>query len=257
MANKKVVGLDNLKTFYNKLKDIFVPKLEGKNYLTSSTGDEGYTKAEIDIKINNISSSGGSGDVNLNWQNQFEDIIYNSTSADFDSYTYYYLDNGMYKVVTYDQIMNWVNTPKDTTQPASVSNNILEDQKFYFNKILSHTVPAYGIGDTISTYLTGVGAQQISNIAQKTHYTSYNRVDNKIVDKTYPTYFSYYKKDTTGNFIEITQTEAKTLGNTDKIEIFVKNLTPENIENLIKSSDIQTIIDNRIKKMVKKESLLN
>ena len=68
MAEKKVVGLDNLKIFYNKLKDIFVPKLEGKNYLTSSTGTEGYTKAEIDNKINNISSSGSSDNINLNWQ---------------------------------------------------------------------------------------------------------------------------------------------------------------------------------------------
>ena len=49
--------------------------------------------------------------------------------------------------------------------------------------------------------------------------------------------------------------EAKTLGNTNKIEIFVKNLTPENIENLITSSDIQTIIDNRIKALVKADSL--
>lgn len=255
MAEKKVVGLDNLKIFYNKLKDIFVPKLEGKNYLTSSTGTEGYTKAEIDSKINNISSSGSSDNINLNWQDQFEDIIYNSTSADFDNYTYYYLDNGIYKVVTYDQIMNWVNTPKDTTQPVSVDNNILEDQEFYFNKILSHTTPAYGIGNTISTYLTGIGAQQITNIAQKTNYTSYNRVNDEIINKAYPAYFSYYKKDTTGNFIQITQMEAKTLGNTNKIEIFVKNLTPENIENLITSSDIQTIIDNRIKALVKADSL--
>ena len=161
----------------------------------------------------------------------------------------------MYKVVTYDQIMKWVSTPKDTTQPASVDNNILEDQEFYFNKILSHTTPAYGIGNTISTYLTGIGAQQITNIAQKTNYTSYNRVNNEIINKAYPTYFSYYKKDTTGNFIKITQTEAKTLGNTNKIEIFVKNLTPENIENLITSSDIQTIIDNRIEALVKADSL--
>lgn len=255
MAERKVVGLNNLKTFYTKLKDIFVPKLEGKNYLTSSTGDEGYTKDEIDIKINNISPSGPSDNINLNWQNQFEDVVYNSTSADFDNYTYYYLDNGIYKIVTYDQIMTWVNTPKDTTQPASVDNNILGDQKFYFNKILSHTTPAYGIGNTISIYLTGAGAQQVTNIAQKTHYTSYNRVNNQIVNKAYPVYFSYYKKDTTGNFIKITQTEAKTLGNTNKIEIFVKNLTPENIENLIKSSDIQTIIDNRIKTLVKSDSL--
>ena len=49
--------------------------------------------------------------------------------------------------------------------------------------------------------------------------------------------------------------EAKTLGNTNKIEIFVKKLTPENIENLIKSSDIQTMIDNRIKTLVKSDSL--
>ena len=48
MAEKKVVGLDNLKIFYNKLKDIFVPKLEGKNYLTSDLGSEGYTKTEVD-----------------------------------------------------------------------------------------------------------------------------------------------------------------------------------------------------------------
>jgi hypothetical protein len=69
MAERKVVDLNNLKTFYIKLKDIFVPKLEGKNYLTSSTGDEGYTKDEIDIKINNISPSGPSDNINLNWQN--------------------------------------------------------------------------------------------------------------------------------------------------------------------------------------------
>ena len=54
MAEKKVVGLDNLKIFYNKLKDVFAPKLEGKNYLTSATGTEGYTTSEIDIKIKNL-----------------------------------------------------------------------------------------------------------------------------------------------------------------------------------------------------------
>ena len=54
MAEKKVVGLDNLKIFYNKLKDVFAPKLEGKNYLTSATGTEGYTTSEIDTKIKNL-----------------------------------------------------------------------------------------------------------------------------------------------------------------------------------------------------------
>ena len=55
MAEKKVVGLQNLKDFYEKgLKEVFVldPKNEGKAFLWTSSGDsEGYSKSEIDIKL--------------------------------------------------------------------------------------------------------------------------------------------------------------------------------------------------------------
>lgn len=63
MAEMKVVGKQNLKDFYGELKKRFVLRYNNKNYLTSETGEEGYTKAEIDKIIENIAFSGGNESV--------------------------------------------------------------------------------------------------------------------------------------------------------------------------------------------------
>lgn len=61
----KVVGLSNLKTFYEQLKEKFALKVDGnKKVLYTNTNNDpiAYTKAEIDAKLGSIGGGTGTGE---------------------------------------------------------------------------------------------------------------------------------------------------------------------------------------------------
>ena len=247
MAEKKVVGLDNLKIFYNKLKDVFAPKLEGKNYLTSATGTEGYTTSEIDIKIKNledkiiageiVSPGGGDNPENLDlnsiqWDACFQDITPESlndieTSGDLLKYNYFIQNSeGKYQVATIQQLESIIN----------------KDEKLFFkHPLLSYTYPGF----TEKQYISNQISKNMNNLM----YSSYNYGNPGYA---YPNYFSYYimeidEQTQLPEFRLITQAEAQRLGDQGTY-IFVLNYTPSDIENLI---------EIKIREMVKAESLNN
>lgn len=245
MADKKVVGLDNLKIFYNKLKDIFVPKLEGKNYLTSSTGDEGYTTSEIDIKIKNLENKIATGEIvnpgggdsqenfdlnSIQWDACFQDISPESlndieTKGDLLKYNYFIQNSdGKYQVATIQQL-------------ESITNK--NEKLFFKHPLLSYTYPGF----TEKQYIANQIFKETSNLI----YSSYNYGKQGYA---YPNYFSYYTMEIDlqtqlPKFNPISQSEAKRLGDQGTY-IFILSYTPSDIENLI---------EIKIKEMVKKESL--
>ncbi len=245
MANvKKVVNLDNLKTFYEQLKTKFVLQPEGKNYLTSTTGDEGYTTSEIDAKIKNLENKISTGeivnpggdtskDIDLNsiqWDACFQNITPKSlnaieSSGDLLKYNYFIQDSdGKYQVATIEQL-------------ESVTNK--DEEVFFEHPLLSHTYPGF----TEKQYITNQIFKEMSGLT----YSNYN---NGKQGYTYPSYFSYYTMDIDSQtqlpkFNSVSQTEAKRLGDQGTF-IFILNYTPSDIENLI---------EIKIKEMVNAESL--
>lgn len=236
MAEKKVVGLQNLKDFYEKgLKEVFVldPKNEGKAFLWTSSGDsEGYSKSEIDIKLKNLNS--GSSESSKSFEDYFSNQIYKFGYDAFDreKYNFYYLDdNGEYSIVTDDLIAEWS------------EEGTLKDKEFYFNNITSRTLTPVMVANNILSIMDN----SIDLILGEKMMIPYNWKPNTItggfiiIDKNYPDYFTYYKeKENTdtdnnlyyGKYIKIaSNTEAQTLGRTKKI--YTQRPTVEEIADII------------------------
>ena len=258
MAEKKVVGLDNLKIFYNKLKDIFVPKLEGKNYLTSDLGSEGYTQTEVDTIAKQLEEkihTGGTIDpgsidfTNVNWEawfNNIEPVSLNDIEAngDITKYNYFYQTENGYQAATIQYF-------------ASIVNK--DEKMFFLHPLLSHGYPGFSTRMYVN--------EQITNAKQNLNYLGYNY--GQTTGFNYPDYFSYYIMNIDDetkelSYLPISKTEAKTRGESGEY-IFVKAYTPTDIESLINkkiktfktSSELQNIIDQRIKALVKTDSLNN
>lgn len=238
MVDKKVVGLQNLKDFYEKgLKEVFVldPKNEGKAFLWTSSGDsEGYSKSEIDIKLKNLNSGSSGGTSSKNFEDYFSTQIYKFGHDAFDreKYNFYYLnDDGEYSIVTDDLIIEW---SKEGT---------LKDKEFYFNNITSRTLTPVMIANNILSTMES----SIDLIVGGKMMIPYNWEPNTttggftIIDKSYPDYFIYYKeKENTdtdnnlyyGKYIKIaSNTKAQTLGKTKKI--YTQRPTAEEVANII------------------------
>ena len=232
MSEKKVVSLDNLKVFYTKTEvDTIAKQLEEKIH-TGGTIDPG----SIDF-------------TNVNWEawfNNIEPVSLNDIEAngDITKYNYFYQTENGYQAATIQYF-------------ASIVNK--DEKMFFLHPLLSHGYPGFSTRMYVN--------EQITNAKQNLNYLGYNY--GQTTGFNYPDYFSYYIMDIDDetkelSYLPISKTEAKTRGESGEY-IFVKAYTPTDIESLINkkiktfktSSELQNIIDQRIKALVKTDSLNN
>lgn len=220
MAIKKVVGLQNLKDFYNELKNVFVlnPKDEGKTFLwTASNNSEGYSKDEVDIKLKNLTINGENNSKNFNDYFLNQTYKFGTTAFNRDQYNFYYLDeNNEYRIATDDLITKWS------------QEGTLADKTFYFNDIASRTLtPTMVINNVLSTVSNSLDLIVGSKMMVPYNWQSNSDGSFALLEKTYPDYFTYYREITDNDTLENvlynqykkidSNTEAKTLGATTKI----------------------------------------
>lgn len=220
MAIKKVVGLQNLKDFYNELKNVFVlnPKDEGKTFLwTTSNSSEGYSKDEVDIKLKNLTINGENNSKNFNDYFLNQTYKFGTTAFNRDQYNFYYLDeNNEYRIATDDLITKWS------------QEGTLADKTFYFNDIASRTLtPTMVINNVLSTVSNSLDLIVGSKMMVPYNWQSNSDGSFALLEKTYPDYFTYYREITDNDTLENvlynqykkidSNTEAETLGATTKI----------------------------------------
>lgn len=260
MAEMKVAGKQNLKDFYTELKKRFVVRQNNKNYLTSETGEDGYTKIEVDQikealedkieeveeKIGNSAGGGGSsgeiGNVNIDFESTLDSQYYTFSTANLNKYLYYYKDeDGNYNKINQRLINEW-------DADGSLDNRI-----FYFNKLTSYT---FNEGDAINAVSSSIWPSisiNVNKVVNNKLYVPYNyTIDEEdgstihmIANKDFPSYFKYYLYDKDSlEYVQKTASEAKTLGTgSNAVCIDTIRTSPEEVKTIMEGIGVPDVSD--------------